>query len=299
MTDESLRELGLPLGATEGDFVSAAERLVLRYESAAQSGSSSAAYRGAGVPSLDVTLALLFRLHELARVTEARRLEDAVAAWIRTNPHEEPGGPGAIAWRRARDLGALPDALSPAVRRALAHASQIGDLASAARPLRTFGRVDRRLLADADLLRQSGGAFAALADELEPPDALPAASRALAGGRNTVVVGGALLTFLVALAFTGRSSRTAARPSLVPSYGGGGPNEDALDAVARLRGSLGLGLQDQEARAIARALSEHDCRTALDRLDALTAGGPYPKTQSLVDAVANGVHHVCGAAQAK
>jgi hypothetical protein len=297
--DESLHELGLESHPSERDLLAAAERLVASYEDQARGGDVPvAAYRGLPLPSPQATLATLFLLHEAARMTEARRLERALAAWHRTRPRaDEKLDSAAKAWRWARDLGALSDALSPEVRRALAYASRIGDLGAARRPLRAFAMVDRRLLADAELLRQSGGAFVAHADDLDPPDAIASASRTLAASRSAVAVGGALIAFVVGLVFMGRSDRgPAPTEELVPPIARAGPDEEAIEAVARLRSSLGDSLQDQQARAITRALTDHDCGTALERVDVLKSGGPYGKTQSLVDAVAAAVLRACSKA---
>jgi hypothetical protein len=288
--------LGHQSAASNDDLIAAAERLIAQYHAQAPGPLSLAAYRGS-IPSHDEALSVIFRLHEAARLTEARRLESAFAAWLGAGSRvDETLGASAKSWQRARDLGALSDALSPEVRRALAYASRTGDLAGASVPLRAFAVVDRRLLADAELLRELGGPFVGLADVLDPPDAIPSASRALAGGRSAVAIAGALATLLVCLVTMGPSSGRDSKEPLVPPAAVDGPREQAIEAVARLRGSLGEGLQDQKARAIARALADHDCGAALKSVSELTSGGPYPQTQSLVDAVAAGVLRACSPA---
>jgi hypothetical protein len=281
--------------ASDRDLIAAAERLIAQYQAQAP-GLSLAAYRGS-IPSHGEALSLIFRLHEAAHLREARRLESAFAAWLGAGSRvDETLGASAKLWQWARDLGALSDALSPEVRRALAHASRTGDLAGARVPLRAFAVVDRRSLADAEQLRELGGAFVDLADLLDSPDAIPSASRALAGGRGTVAIAGGLATLLVCLVTMGPSSGRDSREPLVPPVAVAGPREQAIEAVARLRGSLGDGPQDQNARAIARALADHDCGAALKSVSALTSGGPYPQTPSLVDAVAAAVLRACSPA---
>jgi hypothetical protein len=202
----------------------------------------------------------------------------------------------ADAWRHARELGALPDELSPEVRRVLAWGVRTRDFMTMEARLRTFAAVDRRSLADAYCLRNFGGSFETYARLFDEPEALVEARRSLVAGRAPVAAVGAAVAFVVGVALTGSSSRSSnprAPDGPAPRAGSERAMAEASEAVARLRGSIGNGPLDQQARGVGRALAERDCKAALAGAQSMRSGGPYAQMQSLVDAVVDAVSRAC------
>jgi hypothetical protein len=297
--DETFHELGLEDRASEGQLLAECERLTALYEELVRARASSGPYRASEVAEPRATLEVLFQLHEGARAPQARRLQRALADWLSSTRHDARAmGAVPAAWELARALGALPDELSFEVRRALAWGARTGNFATMEAALRAFGAVDRRSLADSALVGSSGGPFAPYAGLLGDPDALERARGSLGSGRAIVVGAGALGAFAVGLILMGSEGRSSVQgatpgPAAAAAAGGGGSAEQAGEAVARLRGNIGNGPLDSEARAIGRALVDHDCKAALEHVATMTSGGPYPQTQLLVDAVAVAVRRAC------
>jgi hypothetical protein len=274
-----------------------AEWLAVRYEELAGHAGKTTAYRGGKASAPDETVDVLLRLHERGRTSVAGRLERAFAEWLRrTGAPDQTLGAAAEAWQAARELGALPDELSLEVRRMLARGLRTRELALMKAALRDFGAVDRRSLADSERLRRLGGTLAAYASLLGDPNALSKAARSLEGARSAIAGIGALLLFAFGLVYRDLASRASGQSQPATEPPTAPPptlDEDAMSAIARLRGSLGDGPLDQHARWLMQALSARDCGAARREVTAITSSSGDSKTQPLVDLVAAAVRPLC------
>jgi hypothetical protein len=178
----------------------AAKRLTAIYDRAA-------AQPGAFVPQARVSIDLVLRLHQDLRTKTARALQASFGRWLDGTGDEVKilAGPLAARWALCKELGHVPDELSPRVRTIMARLARDGALASALSQLAYYRDQDpaaaRR---DADVLRGSGGVNALkIATELAPP---PPARRSSRGPWWMVWVGGMMISALVRSFGTGSSA---------------------------------------------------------------------------------------------
>jgi hypothetical protein len=255
----------------------------------------------APVPPPAVTMVLLLRAHESTWLSKAAQLEAAFASWLQATG-DEPRAIGAAApqWVFARELGRLPERLSPPVRTILARAGLTGDVDRAMASLAQLRRDDSvQAKTDAAILRMSGGSVSSRAAAALAP---AVTWRTTLGKRWRVLM-------MISIAAGSMARVIPCEPATSPQSAPATVTESlasprhsfALDLAAQKAGALAReadaqeeGLVAERARSLGAALAQGRCDDAEGLAEALRSTPASAMVSGHVTELVTAATRACG-----